>query len=114
MAVVQDKHVEVENKQGLNLGALEERVVRLVDLVKQLKADNELLLEESAQLKEDNMLLVEENMQLKKSLDSLEKTFMVEVQDLQDLSQEKAMTKAVVDDLISSIDSLVTVAKSKK
>lgn len=86
----EQKTQEVYN---LNLSLLEEKVVRLVDMVKELKAKNESLLQE--------------NMSLQEQLEAMEKSFVSDTKDLEELSQEKVMTKMVVDDLIRSIDSLV-------
>ena len=77
----------------LNLSLLEEKVVRLVAMVKDLKKKSETLQAENESLK--NQLL------------NLESSLVEETKDLEELSQEKIMTKMVVDDLISSIDSLV-------
>lgn len=96
MAAIQDKSAEV-NKQGLNLSVLEDKVVRLVEAVKQFKAEN--------------MRLAEENIRLHQSLDALEKSLMMESKDVEELSQEKAMTRVAVEDLIKSIDALVSDAQ---
>lgn len=86
----EQKAQEVYN---LNLTLLEEKVVRLVDMVKALKLKNE-------DLKKSND-------DLKMQLEKLETSLVSETKDLEELSQEKVMTKMVVDDLIKSIDSLV-------
>ena len=93
MAAVQEKNTEL-NKQGLNLGVLEDKVIRLVEAVQHFKAEN--------------VRLSEENAQLRQSLDTLERSLMVESKDLEKLSEEKAMAKVAVEDLIKSIDFLIS------
>lgn len=78
---------------SLNLTLLEEKVVILVNTVKSLKLEN-------AELKETNMLLQEQ-------LKALEGSLVSETKDLEELSQEKIMTKMAVDDLLKSIDDLI-------
>lgn len=75
------------------LKMLEEKIASLVDLVKELKAEN--------------ARLTEENAQWQVKIKSLEKSVNTDAQRLEELNQEKALTKIVVDDLIKSIDSLV-------
>lgn len=75
------------------LKMLEEKIASLVDLVKELKAEN--------------LRLIEENAQWQAKIKSLEKAVNTDIQRLEELNQEKALTKIVVDDLIKSIDSLV-------
>lgn len=75
-----------------NLSLLEDKVVQLVELAKNLKAKND--------------KLVEENAMLKQQVDRLEMSLVAETKDLEELSQEKVTTKMVVDDLIKSIDLL--------
>lgn len=77
----------------LNLTLLEEKVIRLVDMVKNLKLSKQ--------------TLEEENQMLKHQLMKTESSLVAETKDLEELSQEKMMTKMIVDDLIKSIDSLV-------
>ncbi len=75
------------------LKMLEEKIASLVDLVKELKTEK--------------VRLIEENAQWQAKIKSLEKSVTTDNQRLEELSQEKALTKMVVDDLIKSIDSLV-------
>ena len=96
MAAAEQKNTEL-NKQGLNLSVLEDKVIRLVEAVQHFKAEN--------------VLLSEENAQLRQSLDTLERSLMVESKDLEKLSEEKAMAKVAVDDLIKSIDFLISDAQ---
>lgn len=81
------------NGYSLNLALLEEKVVSLVGLVKSLKVEN-------AELKEKNQSLHEQ-------LKTLEGSLVSETKDLEELSQEKIMTKMAVDDLLKSIDQLI-------
>lgn len=82
---------------NLNLSLLEEKVVRLVELVKSLK--------------DKNAELVKEKEQLQDQLIALEGSLVSETKDLEELSQEKVMTKMVVEDLIQNIDSLIEQAE---
>ncbi len=83
----------LQENYDLNLTLLEEKVIRLVDMVKSLKLTNQ--------------FLQEENQMLKHQLMKTETSLVAETKDLEELSQEKMMTKMIVDDLIRSIDSLV-------
>jgi hypothetical protein len=83
----------VQENFNLNLTLLEEKVIRLVDMVKSLKLSNQ--------------TLQEENQMLKHQLMKTESSLVAETKDLEELSQEKMMTRMIVDDLIKSIDSLV-------
>jgi len=83
----------LQENYNLNLTLLEEKVIRLVDMVKSLKLSNQ--------------SLQEENQMLKHQLMKSESSLVAETKDLEELSQEKMMTKMIVDDLIKSIDSLV-------
>lgn len=56
------------------------------------------------QLKEENKKLLKKNADLEKKHEKLELSLLDKKQSI---DQEKALTKAVVDDLIKSIDSLV-------
>ena len=78
---------------SLNLTLLEEKVVILVNTVKSLKLEN-------ADLKEKNLFFQEQ-------LRALEGSLVSETKDLEELSQEKIMTKMAVDDLLKSIDELI-------
>ena len=89
-----------QENSNSNLSLLEERVVRLVDMVKASKL-------ESQTYKQENQSLQEENQMLKHQLMRAESSLVTETKDLEELSQEKMMTKMILDDLIRSIDSLV-------
>jgi hypothetical protein len=83
----------VNKTYNLNLSLLEEKVVRLVELVKSLKQKNVELTREKDQLIDQLMVL--------------ESSLVSETRDLEELSQEKVMTKMVVEDLIQNIDALI-------
>lgn len=83
----------LQENYNLNLTLLEEKVIRLVDMVKSLKLANQ--------------TFQEENQMLKHQLMKTESSLVSETKDLEELSQEKMMTRMIVDDLIKSIDSLV-------
>lgn len=87
-----DKNKKI-NKYSLNLTLLEEKVVSLVTLVKTLR--------------KENVTLTKENKTLQEQLKALEGSLVSETKDLEELSQEKIMTKMAVDDLLKSIDELV-------
>ncbi len=82
-------------KNGLNLNLLEEKVVQLIDMIKFLKDENA-----SLKLK---------NKDLSGQLKALEGSLVSETKDLEELSQEKMMTKMVVDNLLHSIDALIEI-----
>jgi len=120
MPVNKNEHILQEN-YNLNLTLLEEKVIRLVDMVKTLKFAKQVLDEENQVLKnhihaiqdeslkyqEEILKLEEESQMLQHQLMKTESSLVSETKDLEELSQEKMMTKMIVDDLIRSIDSLV-------
>jgi len=75
------------------LKVLEEKVATLISRIKELEAENK--------------ILTAENTQLTAKLESMENSMLSDIQRIDALDQEKALTKMVVDDLISSIDSIV-------
>ena len=75
------------------LNVLEKKVASLIDIIRQLKAEN--------------ARLVEENTQLISKLTMMQSTVHEDAKRVEELDQEKALTKMVVDDLIRNIDSLV-------
>jgi cell division protein FtsB len=97
----------LQENYNLNLTLLEEKVIRLVDMVKSLKVSNLSLQEKNELLHDANESLQAENQMLKNQLMKTETSLVAETKDLEELSQEKMMTKMIVDDLIRSIDSLV-------
>lgn len=75
------------------LSILEKKVVSLIDIIRQLKAEN--------------ARLIEENVQLASKLTLMQGAVHEDAKRVEELDQEKALTKMVVDDLIKNIDSLV-------
>ena len=75
------------------LKQLEEKLICLAELVKELKTEN--------------AKLAEENAQLTAQLVMLQNALKDDTRRLDELKQEKELTRVVVDDLIKSIDSLV-------
>lgn len=88
-----EKNKKAVQTYSLNLAVLEEKVVILVNTVKNLKLEN--------------VDLREKNKSLQDQLKALEGSLVSETKDLQELSQEKIMTKMAVDDLLRSIDELI-------
>ena len=104
----------VQENYGLNLALLEEKVVRLVDLIQELRQTKQTMQKENLMLHEEIQseqkeiqFLQEENQMLKNQLMRAENSLVAETKDLEEASQEKMMTRMIVDDLIRSIDSLV-------
>lgn len=75
------------------LSILEQKVVSLIDIIKQLKAEN--------------ARLVQENAQLQTKMLDLQGAVHEDAKRVEELDQEKALTKMLVDDLIKNIDALV-------
>ncbi len=75
------------------LSVLEKKVVSLIEIIKQLKAEN--------------ARLVEENSQLAEKITMMQTVASDEAKRAEEFDQEKALTKMVVDDLIKNIDSLI-------
>ena len=75
------------------LKQLEEKLICLAELVRELKTEN--------------AKLAEENAQLSAQLVMLQNALKDDTQRMDALKQEKELTRLVVDDLIKSIDSLV-------
>ena len=97
----------IQENSNSNLGLLEERVIRLVDMVKASKQESQTVKQLNQTLLEANQTLQEENQMLKHQLMRAESSLVTETKDLEEMSQEKMMTKMILDDLIRSIDSLV-------
>ncbi len=96
------------------LTLLEQKVALLVERLAQLKtknnqlvAENEKIGVENNELKSKCAQLSQENAQLAEQLDAIENSMLQGSKTVEDLSLEKSLTKAVVDDLIKSIDALV-------
>jgi hypothetical protein len=75
------------------LSVLEKKVISLIDIIKDLKAEN--------------ARLVEEKDQLAAKLLMVEGSLTDDAKRVEELDQEKALTKMVVDDLIKSIDTVI-------
>jgi peptidoglycan hydrolase CwlO-like protein len=91
---VKNKQTQVLKHES-HLTALEEKVLHVVAMIKDHKS-------EIASLKEKNK-------DLQNQIKALESSLVSETRDLEELSQEKMMTKAFVDNLLHSIDSLIEV-----
>ena len=72
-----------------------------------LEKKMELLIGFIHELKASNIQLIEKNIELTGKLEALESSLFVENECIEKLSQEKKLTKIVVDDLIKSIDSML-------
>ena len=83
------------SKSNLNLTLLEEKVVRLIEMIKASQ--------------EELLVLKQKNKDLQAQLRALEGSLVLETKDLEELSQEKMVTKMVVDNLLHSIDALIEV-----
>lgn len=75
------------------LNVLEKKIASLIEMIKELKAEK--------------ALLIEENLELKQRLDSFESSLLSREKNVEERTQEIVLTKMVVDDLIKSIDLLV-------
>lgn len=75
------------------LNVLEKKIASLIEMIKELKAEKALLLDENATLKE--------------KLEKIESSILLREQNVEERSQEIVLTKMIVDDLIKSIDLLV-------
>ena len=72
------------------LKLLEEKIAGMLERILELKADNEQLSQENAQLMAKMVML--------------EKSLTSDISRIEELSEEKALTKMVVDDLIQNIE----------
>jgi FtsZ-binding cell division protein ZapB len=93
---------------------LEEKVKALIATIKTMKKEcgdlqskYDLLQDENAQLKAENDRLTEGNAQLTFHLNTVEKSILKETGHVQELTEERSITRLVLDDLIKSIDSIV-------
>jgi FtsZ-binding cell division protein ZapB len=91
---VKGKHAQVQ-KQNNSLGLLEEKVAHMIDMITSLKSEN--------------LALKEKNKDLHSQIKAFESSLVAETKSLEELSQEKMMTKMTVDKLLHSIDSLIEV-----
>jgi FtsZ-binding cell division protein ZapB len=100
---------------------LEEKIKALIAMAKGMKEEhvalqskyNSLndeyssLKNENTELKAENDKLAEGNAQLTFQLNTIEKSILKETGHVQELTEERSMTRLVLDDLIKSIDSIV-------
>lgn len=75
------------------LKVLDEKIAGLIRRIKDLEAEN--------------TKLSADNAQLTAKLETMENSMLSDIKRIEELDQEKALTRMVVDDLIKSIDSLV-------
>jgi len=95
------------------LSLLEKKIIHLLELISKLKEENNRLKAESAHLVEKNADLSQRVTDLTEKMSVTENAMVEHDKDLDELSQEKALTKMVVDDLIKSIDSFVDKEKQQ-
>ena len=93
---------------------LEEKIKALITKVKQtkeqydaLQAKYDVLINELAELKAENDVLSEGNAQLTFQLNAIEKSVQKETVHVQELTEERSITRSALDDLIKSIDLIV-------
>jgi predicted nuclease with TOPRIM domain len=98
------------------LSVLEKKVAVLVSTIKQQKIENSELVERLAQsnLEKDQATehyaqLAAENARLVEKLELIETSIMSSNERADELDQERALTKMVVDDLIESINTIVPI-----
>lgn len=96
------------------LCTLEEKVKKLVAYTKNLKElldcmqpENNSLKIENEQLKAEIAKLVDANAQIATQLNSIENSMLLEAGYVNELKEERSVTRLVLDDLIKSIDSIV-------
>jgi uncharacterized coiled-coil DUF342 family protein len=93
---------------------LEEKIKALIAKVKQdkeqfeaLQSKYDVLINEVAELKAENNVLSEGNAQLTFQLNAIEKSVQKETVHVQELTEERSITRSALDDLIKSIDLIV-------
>ncbi len=64
-------------------------------------------IERMKQLRDESEKLRQENMQLRESLEKLENTLLARHENYEELTQERASAKTIIDSLIKSIDLLI-------
>src|SRR5579864_1027379 len=94
--------------------ALEEKVKTLIACIKKLKdqlhaslQENDILKAEIQELKAENTTLAEHNAQLTVQLKAIESSMLIETDHVNELKEERSVTRSALDDLIKSIDSIV-------
>jgi hypothetical protein len=107
MKIKKRRHMEV-------LLMLEEKVKTLIAMIKNvterynaLQLTYDSLKMEMVELKAENAKLIEGNAQLTFQLNSIESSILKETGHVQELTEERSMTRLVLDDLIKSIDLIV-------
>jgi len=93
---------------------LEEKIKALIAKIKQskeqydaLQSKYDVLINELAELKAENNVLSEGNAQLTFQLSTIEKSVQKETVHVQELTEERSITRSALDDLIKSIDLIV-------
>ena len=93
---------------------LEEKINALIAMAKNTKEQHNALQSkydslkaEFAELKTENDMLFEGNAQLTFQLNAIEKSVQKETGHVQELTEERSMTRSALDELIKSIDSIV-------
>lgn len=93
---------------------LEEKIKTLIAAVKGIRHEHitlqskyDFLQNENTQLKAENVRLTECNAQLNLQLRTIEESMLKETGQIQELTEERSITRLVLDDLIKSIDSIV-------
>ena len=95
------------------LHLLEKKIGSLLELIKSLKEENSKLKAENASLKEKNAHISQKNTTLELEVKSIQDAVSERGTNLNELNQEKAMTKIVVNDLIKNIDSFIKEEKQQ-
>ncbi len=102
------------------LQLLEQKISSLIDRVKELQEENGRLHadagnldKENKELKAENAKLAEENMQLLAKVGDLEKRALDGNDQIDELNQEKALTKLAVDDLLDRLKSIDTLVEKQ-
>ena len=86
---------------------LEQKIAQLVEIIKELRAENMRLCEDNSQMMQEKANVVEQMCQLKSQMEQMEHSILKGHQNIEELNQERELTKMVVGDLIKSIDILV-------
>ena len=93
---------------------LEEKVKTLIACIKSLKeevhalkTENNSLKIETQESKAENVKLAENNAQLVMQLNAIENSILLETDHVNELKEERSVTRSALDDLIKSIDSIV-------
>jgi FtsZ-binding cell division protein ZapB len=87
--------------------ALIASIKKLQDQTHVLQSDNDSLKIEIQELKAENATLAENNAQLIIQLKAIENSILLETDHVNELKEERSVTRSALDDLIKSIDSIV-------